>query len=103
MNMNRTQESKLLDNRWPTLLPRNKWCFATKHWNMKPHIFCMNFMKGFVHAILRDKSQQKRFCRLVITNPRSSKMPMIIVGVVMYVKLMHKCLLWVAFYTLYHL
>jgi hypothetical protein len=50
-------------------------------------------MKGSVQAILWDESQQKRFCKQIITSPRSSKMPMIIVRVMMYVKLMHKGLL----------
>jgi hypothetical protein len=31
-NMNCAQESKLLDNRWPTLLPKIGWCFVTNHW-----------------------------------------------------------------------
>jgi hypothetical protein len=45
----------------------------------------MNFMMGYVEAILQDESQQKRFCRQVIIGPPSSKMPMIIAGVAMYV------------------
>jgi hypothetical protein len=61
--------------------------------SVTPHVFCMNFMMGYVEATLRDKSQHKRFCMQVIIGPPSSKMPMIIVGVVMYVKLMHKGLL----------
>jgi hypothetical protein len=61
--------------------------------NVTPHVFCMNFMMNFVKATLRDESQQKRFCRQVITGPPSLRMPMIIVGVVMYVKLMHKGLM----------
>jgi hypothetical protein len=60
---------------------------------VKSHIFCMNFMMGFVDATLRDESEQKRFCSQVITGPPSSRMPMIIAGVLMYVKLMHKGLL----------
>jgi hypothetical protein len=60
---------------------------------VKPHIFCMNFMMGSVGATLQVKSQQKRSCRQVITSPPSSRMPMIIVGVVMYAKHMHKGLL----------
>jgi hypothetical protein len=58
--------------------------------NMTPHVFCMNFMMGYVEATMRDKSQQKRFYKQVITGPPFSRMPMIITGVVMYVKLMHK-------------
>jgi len=61
--------------------------------NMTPHVFCMSFMMGFVQAILWDESLQKRFCKQVTIDPPSSKMPMIIVGVVMYVKPMHKGLL----------
>ncbi len=61
--------------------------------------FCMNFMMGSMEVTLRDKSQQKRFCKQVITSPSSSRMPMIIVRVLFYVKLMHKGLLWMAFYT----
>jgi len=53
----------------------------------------MNFTMGSVEATLRDESRQKRFCKQVIIGPPSSKMPMIIVEVVMYVKLMHKGLL----------
>jgi hypothetical protein len=60
---------------------------------VKPHVFYMNFMMEFVEAILWDESQLKRFCRQVITGPPSSNMPMIIVGVVMYVKFIYKCLL----------
>jgi hypothetical protein len=60
---------------------------------VKLHIFYMNFMMDFVEATLRDESQQKRFCRQVITSLPSSRMPMIIAKVVMYVKLMHKGLL----------
>ncbi len=60
---------------------------------MTPHVFCMNFMMGSMEATLRDESQQKRFCKQVITSPPSSRMPMIIERVVMYVKLMHKGLL----------
>jgi hypothetical protein len=71
--------------------------------NLTPHIFCMNFMMGFVKAILRNESQQKSFCRQVIISPPSSRMPMIIARVVMYVKFMHKGLLWVALYIPYHL
>jgi hypothetical protein len=70
---------------------------------VKPHVFCMNFMMNFVEATLWDESQQKIICKQVIIRPPSSRIPMIIVGVVMYVKLMHKCLLWMAFYTPYHL
>jgi len=61
--------------------------------NMTPHVFCMSFMMGFVQAILWDESLQKRFCKQVTIDPPSLKMPMIIVGVVMYVKPMHKGLL----------
>jgi len=61
--------------------------------NVTPHIFWMSFMMGFVEATLRDKSLQKRFCKLVTIGPPSSRMPMIIIGVVMYVKSMHKGLL----------
>jgi hypothetical protein len=61
--------------------------------SMTPLIFCMNFMMGSVGATLRDESLQKRFCKQVITSPPSLRMPMIIVGVVMYVKPMHKGLL----------
>jgi hypothetical protein len=50
----------------------------------------MNFMMGSVQAVLQDKSQQKRLCKQVITNPTSSRMPMIIARVVMYVKFMDK-------------
>jgi hypothetical protein len=61
--------------------------------NVTPHIFCMNFMMGFVQAILRDESLQIFFCKQITIGPPSSRMPMIIVGVVMYVKPMHKGLL----------
>ncbi len=61
--------------------------------NVTPHVFCMNFMMGSVEAILRDESLQKRFYKHVTIGPPSSRMPMIIVGVVMYVKPMHKGLL----------
>jgi hypothetical protein len=57
---------------------------------VKLHVFCMNFMMIFIKATLRDKSQQKRFCKQVIINPPTSRMPMIITRVMMYVKLMHK-------------
>jgi len=57
---------------------------------VKLHIFCMNFMIGFMETTLRDESQQKFFCRHVITNLPSSRMLMIIAGVVIYVKFMHK-------------
>jgi hypothetical protein len=61
---------------------------------VKPRVFCMNFMMGFfMEVTLQDKSQQKRFCKHVITGPPSSRIPMIITGVIMYVKLMHKGLL----------
>jgi hypothetical protein len=53
----------------------------------------MNVMMGSMEATLQDESQQKKFCKQVITSPPSSRMPMIIEGVVMYVKLMHKSLL----------
>jgi hypothetical protein len=61
--------------------------------NVTPHVFCMNFMMGPVEATLRDESLQKRFCKQVTIGPPSLRMPMIIVGVVMYVKPMHKGLL----------
>jgi hypothetical protein len=61
--------------------------------NGTPHGFCMSFMMGFVEATLRDESLQKRFCKHVTIGPPSSRMPMIIAGVVMYVKPMHKGLL----------
>jgi hypothetical protein len=57
------------------------------------HVFYMNFMMGSVEATLRVKSQQKKSCRQVIIGPTSSRMPMIIVGVVMYARRMHKGLL----------
>jgi hypothetical protein len=57
------------------------------------HVFCMNFMMGSVEATLWDESQQKFFKKQVITNSPFSRMPMLIAGVVMYVKLMHKGLL----------
>jgi hypothetical protein len=57
--------------------------------NVTPHVFCMSFMMGSVEAILRDESLQKRFCKQVTIGPHSSRMPMIIAGVVMCVKLMH--------------
>jgi hypothetical protein len=60
---------------------------------VKPHVFCMNFMMGSMEATLRDESQQKRFCKQIITSPLSSRIPMIIAGVVMYIKFMHKGLL----------
>ncbi|CAK9259127.1 unnamed protein product, partial [Sphagnum jensenii] len=58
--------------------------------NVTPHDFCMNFMMGFVEATLRDESLQKRFCKQVTIGPPSLRMPMIIAGVVMCVKPMHK-------------
>jgi hypothetical protein len=58
--------------------------------NMTPHVFCMNFMMGSVKATLRDESLQKRFYKQVNIGPPFSRMPMIIVGVVMCVKPMHK-------------
>ncbi len=61
--------------------------------NVTPHVFYMNFMMGFVEATSQDESLQKRFCKQVTIGPPSSRMPMIIVGVVMYVKPMHKGLL----------
>ncbi len=57
--------------------------------NVTPHIFCMSFMMGFVEVILRVESLKKRYCKQVTIGPPSSRMPMIIVGVVMYVKLMN--------------
>ncbi len=57
---------------------------------VKLHVLSMNFMMGSVQAVLQDKSQQKRLCKQVITNPTSSRMPMIIARVVMYVKFMDK-------------
>jgi hypothetical protein len=61
--------------------------------NVTPHVFCMSFMMGSVEATLRDESLQKRFCKQVTIGPPFSRMPMIIAGVVMYVKPMHKGLL----------
>jgi len=61
--------------------------------DVTPHVFCMSFMMGSVEATLRDESLQKRFCKQVIIGPPSSRMPMIIVGVVMYVKPTRKGLL----------
>ncbi len=61
--------------------------------NVTPHVFCMSFMMGFVEATLRDESLQKRFCKLVTIGPPFSRMPMIITGAMMCVKLMHKSLL----------
>jgi len=57
------------------------------------HVFCMNFMMGFVEATLCVESQQRRSCRQVITGPPFLRMPIIIAGIVMYVKHMHKGLL----------
>ncbi len=45
---------------------------------------------GSVKATLQDESLQKRFCKQVTIGPPSSRMPMIIVGVAMYVKPMCK-------------
>jgi len=61
--------------------------------NVTPHVFCMSFMMGSVEATLRIESLYKRFCKQVTICPPSSRMPMIIIGVVMYVKPMHKGLL----------
>ncbi len=61
--------------------------------NVTPHIFCMNFMMGSVEATLQDESQHERFCNQVTIGRPFSRMPMIIAGVVMYVKPMHKSLL----------
>jgi hypothetical protein len=61
--------------------------------NVTPHVFCMSFMMGSVEATLRDESLQKRFCKQVTIGPPASRMPMIIVGVVMYVKPTRKGLL----------
>jgi hypothetical protein len=61
--------------------------------NMTPHVFCMSFMMGSMEATLWDESLQKRFCKEVTIGPPFSKMPMIIAGVVMCVKPMHKGLL----------
>jgi hypothetical protein len=60
---------------------------------VKPHVFCMNFMMGSMEATLWVKSKHKFFCMQVIIGPPSSRMPMIIIKVVMYVKLVHKGLL----------
>jgi hypothetical protein len=60
---------------------------------LKFHVFCMNFMMGFLEAILQKKSQHKTFCKHVIITPPSLMMPMIITRVMLYVKLMHKGLL----------
>jgi len=60
---------------------------------VKSHVFCMNSMMGSMEAILQVESQQRRSYKQVITGSPSSRMPMIIVGVVMYVKHMHKGLL----------
>jgi hypothetical protein len=61
--------------------------------SVTPRVFCMNFMMGSMGATLWDESLQKIFCRQVIINSPSSRMPMIIAKVVMCVKLMHKGLL----------
>ncbi len=61
--------------------------------NVTPHVFCMSFMMGFVEATLRDESLQKRFCKHVTIGPPFSRMPMIIAGVMMCIKPMHKGLL----------
>ncbi len=61
--------------------------------NVTPHVFCMNFMMGSVEATLQDKSLQKRFCKQVTIGAPSLRTPMIIAGVVMCVKPMHKGLL----------
>ncbi len=61
--------------------------------NMTPHVFCMSFMMGSMEAALQDESLQKRFCKQVTIGPPSSRMPMIIAGVVMCIKPMHKGLL----------
>ncbi len=61
--------------------------------NVTLHIFYINFMMGSVEAILRNESLQIFFCKQVTVGLPSSRMPMIIVGVVMYVKPMHKGLL----------
>jgi hypothetical protein len=70
---------------------------------VKFHIFCINFMMVSMEATLWNKSQQKWFCKQVIIGPPFSRMPMIILKVLMYVKLTHKGLLWMALYTPYHL
>jgi hypothetical protein len=59
--------------------------------NVTPRVFCMNFMMGSVEGTLRDKSLQTRFCKQVAIGPPSSRMPMIIAGLVMCVKLIHTC------------
>jgi len=38
--------------------------------NVTSHIFCMNFMMGYVEATLRDESLQNNFAsRLLLTRP----------------------------------
>ncbi len=61
--------------------------------NVTPHVFCMSFVMGSMEATLRDESLQKIFCKQVIIGPPSLRTPMIIAGVMMCVKPMHKGLL----------
>jgi hypothetical protein len=51
------------------------------------------FHDGFCGGHFTGQILQKRFCKHVTIGPPFSRMPMIIVGVVMYVKPMHKGLL----------
>jgi hypothetical protein len=91
---NCAQESELLDDKQLALLPKKGWCFNDEPLeNMIPHVFCMNFMMGSMEATLRDESQQNFFYKHVTIGPTSSRMPMTIARVMMYVKPMHKGLL----------
>jgi hypothetical protein len=104
-NMNYAQESKLLDNRGPYLFPKRGWCFVTNHWRGR-NLTSFVWISWWVlwRPFCRTNHSKNIFAnRLLLAHLAFSKMPKIIIGVMMYVKLMHKFLLWMAFYTLYHL
>jgi hypothetical protein len=61
------------------------------------------FHDGFYRGHFAKQIIIEIFCKQVITSLPSSRIPMIIAKVMMYVKFMHKGLLWMALYIPFHL
>jgi len=71
----------------------NHW----KGWNLTSFVWISWWVLW--RPLYRTNHNKKKNWKKIITGPPSSRMPMIIVRIVMYVKLMHKGLLWAALYT----
>jgi len=100
-NVHKSQNNLIIGG--STLLLKKGWCFITSHWigwNLTSFVWISWWV---LWKPLCETNHSKFFYRQVTIGPSSSRMPMIITKFVMYVNLMHKGLLLMAFCTPYHL